>query len=531
MKTLTLTFLTILFSLNVLNAQDWGNEFRFVEEGQDGDDYFGCSVSVSGNTAVIGARNDSDGLSRILRQGSAIVFTKQENGEWVQQQKLVASYPWGDNRFGTSVSIDDDYIIVGAPRNAYDENEVNYYQSSGAAYIYKLVGDQWEFQQKLVAPDRWPNDLFGWAVSIDNDVAIVGAFGQKKDENGENMISKAGAVYIYERQEDNTWAFYQKIVASNRYYNTMFGYSLDITGNMIIVGAPNHPHDQNGNLFMEEAGGAYIFEKFDGVWEERSILVHPERQPGDWYGYTVSCSNNYGVVGAPYDDVNYNSEELDYAGSAFVYSKNIDNQWELSTQLFPDDYTNGDLFGVSVAAYDRYIAAGSRDEVLGLPGSEPVDDAGSVFVFGKSGDQWIQLQKLAAENREINDWYGYSVAMEGMHIVVGANQKNSLDPPWLGDYAGAAFVYESHNISTPELFVEESFSYFPNPTNGPVAIEFIDVQPQVIIIARNIFGTEVRRYEFNNALNVTIDLPNNRGLYFVEINSENKTSVIKVIVN
>ena len=142
-------------------------------------DYFGFSVSISGNYAIVGACcNDDNGTD----SGSAYIY-EFVDGVWTQQRKLTASDGTGWENFGFSVSISGNYAIVGA-RNG-DNNGSN----SGSVYIYEL--GTWT-EQKLTASDGASGDEFGYSVSIDGNYAIVGA--RYDDDYG----TDSGSVYVYE---------------------------------------------------------------------------------------------------------------------------------------------------------------------------------------------------------------------------------------------------------------------------------------------------------------------------------------------
>jgi len=135
------------------------------------DDLFGRSVSISGDTAIVGAVFDDDACPTDpdCNSGSAYVFVKN-GATWTRTAKLTASDAAADDFFGDSVSISGDTAIVGAPR---DDDAGSF---SGSAYVFVKNGATWTQQAKLTASDAAVNDFFGFSVSISGDTAIVGAF-------------------------------------------------------------------------------------------------------------------------------------------------------------------------------------------------------------------------------------------------------------------------------------------------------------------------------------------------------------------
>lgn len=201
------------------------------------DDNFGESVSISGDTALVGAQGDDDNGGA---SGSAYIF-EQVGGAWVQQAKLLASDGQEGDEFGFSVSISGDIAIVGAPFE--DENG----DRSGSAYIFQKVGGIWTQTAKLVAADGEPWDLFGLSVSISGDTAIVGV--SYDDDNGYG----SGSAYVFEKV-DGIWTEVAKLLASDGAASDFFGLSISISGNTALVGASLD--DDLGSA----SGAAYVCE-------------------------------------------------------------------------------------------------------------------------------------------------------------------------------------------------------------------------------------------------------------------------------
>ena len=140
-------------------------------------DFFGQSVAIDGDTAVVGARRDDDGGSS---SGSAYVYTRSGT-TWTQQQKLVASDASASAGFGGSVAIDGDTIVIGA----------NGDQGSGSAYVFTRSGTTWTQSQKLTASDPANDAEFGIHVGIDGDTAVVGAY------LDDTSVAGSGSAYVF----------------------------------------------------------------------------------------------------------------------------------------------------------------------------------------------------------------------------------------------------------------------------------------------------------------------------------------------
>jgi len=257
-----------------------------ASDGASNDD-FGVSVSVWGNTAVIGAEGDDDNGSY---SGSAYIF-RFDGSNWIEETKLLASDGEADDRFGCSVSISGHLVIIGARGS----------DSNGSAYIFRFDGVSWVEEAKLSAFDGEPNEQFGWSVGIFGDAAVIGA--RHDDDNG----SESGSIYVF-RYDGSNWDEEIKLLASDGAAEDEFGCSVSISGNTIIAGA--HRDDDNGS----NSGSAYIF-YFDGSnWVEETRLSPADGDYGDYFGHTVGISGHAVVVGAYLDN-----DKGSNSGSAYIF--------------------------------------------------------------------------------------------------------------------------------------------------------------------------------------------------------------------
>ncbi len=206
--------------------------------------FFGTSVAMDGDTAIVGAFDDDDNGDY---SGSAYIFTRS-GSTWTQQAKLLASDGAAGDGFGRSIAIDGDTAIVNA--NGDDDNG----ESSGSAYIFTRSGSTWTQQDKLLASDGASYDYFGRSIAIDTDTAIVGA--NYDSGNGRNF----GSAYIFTRNGTN-WTQQTKLLASDGARDNYFGTSVAMDGDTAIVGA--YRDDDTGT----DSGSAYIFTRSGSSWE------------------------------------------------------------------------------------------------------------------------------------------------------------------------------------------------------------------------------------------------------------------------
>ncbi len=205
MKKIILFIIGMLVSGFFLQAQNWDEIIKTAASDRTASDYFGYSVSISGDYAIVGAYSedhDASGGNEMSNAGSAYIFKKDEGGtdNWGQLQKITASDRAVSDYFGISVSISVDYVIVGAYYEDHDANGENEMDNAGSAYIFKKDQggtDNWGQLQKITASDRAIEDRFGRSVSISDDYTIVGAYYEDHDASGENPMSYAGSAYIF----------------------------------------------------------------------------------------------------------------------------------------------------------------------------------------------------------------------------------------------------------------------------------------------------------------------------------------------
>ncbi len=268
-------------------------------------------------------------------------------------------------------------------------------------------------QHTLTASDRAAGDLFGWSVSVDGDVALIGAWGD--DDEGPN----SGAAYVY-RHDGGCWIQVAKLRPTFHAGAVGFGEEVSISGEVAVIGAPM---DSGG------AGAAYVFEKISVGWSLRRKLTAFDAAVNDGFGSSVAIDGNFVVVGAGADDDRGNA-----SGSAYIFQRNeggTDN-WGLVTKLTASDGAAGDFFGISVSISGYKAVIGSR----GSSGAR-----GAAYVFGQDESRnWVQVAKLTAPDGAPGDVFGEAVSISGNVAVIGAWAADDA-----GAYSGSAYVFE--NIS------------------------------------------------------------------------------------
>jgi hypothetical protein len=263
---------------------------------------------------------------------------------WGEVTKLTASDAQSGDNFGYSVAVSGDVIVVGATGES---------NNTGAAYVFQRMKngpETWGEVAKLIAADAASYTyFFGGSVAISGDVIVVGA-----KQDGEGGI-RAGAAFVFQRKQNGTdsWGEVTKLIASDAQVEDSFGYSVAISGDVIVVGASHE--DEHGT----DAGAAYVFQRMQGgtdAWGEVTKLTSSDAQPVDYFGCSVAVSGDVIVVGANHEDDGGN-----FAGAAYVFQRMQGgaDAWGQTAKISASDATEGGYFGYSVAAFGDVIVVGA----------------------------------------------------------------------------------------------------------------------------------------------------------------------------
>ena len=411
--------------------------------------YFGCSVAISGDTAVVGVHGD-DIFFVGENTGSAYVFVRSGT-TWTQQQKLLAGDGAGYDEFGISVAISGDTIVVGAP---YDDD---LYSRSGSAYVFVRNAGAWSEQQKLTASDAAFQDDFGRSVAISGDTIVVGANG---DDGDGDLVNDSGSAYVFVRS-GSTWTEQQKLTASDGAEWDCFGYSAGISGDTAVVGA----YPLYGSSTSSDS--AYVFVRSGSTWTEQQKLTASDRAAGDAFGMSVAISGDTIAVGANGDD-----DMGSASGSAYVFARS-GSTWTEQPKLNASDGSEYDHFGYSVAIDgDTLVVGADQDDDNGTY-------SGSAYVLVRSGGVWSEDAKLLASDGATGDHFGNSVAISGDTIVAGAEEDDGIYSMY--SRAGSAYVYgpEPPTLSLNDVTVVEGNS---GTSNAEFTVTLSDPSSQAVTV-------------------------------------------------
>lgn len=364
----------------------------------EADDHFSNAVALDGDTLVVGAQAEGSG------RGAVYAF-QRVNGIWLQQDKLTASDGEAGDLFGSSVDVNGDTLVVGAP---FDDSE------RGAAYVFRMVGLHWVQEAKLLAVGGQADDDFGVRVALHEDTVIIGAI--KVD-----WSSKGGAAYAFVRT-GSVWAQQAKLQPGDWGPGSCFGGSVDVEGDRAVVGRPLD------DLGAYQEGSAYVFERSGSSWSQKAKLTASDAEAGDMFGHSISLSGDRVAMGAIYD-----GDLGQFSGSAYVF-ENVGGTWSQQAKLLAWDGSEKDQFGFSIALEGDMLVVGARYHDVHGDSYE-----GALYAYFWACTSWVERAELLASDAGtgIGARLGTSAALSEGTAVGGAPCDDEV-----AQCAGAAYVYD-----------------------------------------------------------------------------------------
>ncbi len=418
-----------VFERNHGGADHWGQVARLIGSTKNlNNSQFGFSVSISGDTLVVGApEKDSE-------EGAAYVFERNQGGadRWGQVVELTGSNSAAGDQFGTSVAVDRDTLLVGAP---YRDS------SRGAMYFFERDqggANKWGQVADVTLPEGAEKDYFGGSMSLSDSTFVIGAPG-RQSERGEAYVYRhydswgavriltasdpqpgdfgiatslsgdtfavgctggTGAVYLFERNHGGAdkWGQVKKVVPSDPVSGEVLGQWVTLSGDTLVVGS----YQQNGSK-----SAVYVFERNRGGadnWGQVKKITPLEPVADSGFGFSVALSDDILLVGTEFD------------GTAYVFERNRGgaDQWGQVNKLTAPDPSKGDCFGcfVSLSGDTAVVGAFLKN-----------DDHGAAYVFERNhggADNWGQVKKLNPSDPKAPGNFGFSVSIDGDQLVVGA---------------------------------------------------------------------------------------------------------------
>lgn len=410
---------------------------------------FGGSVAIDGDTIVVGSPNrDGDGLNR----GSVFVYERTAGLglPWGRVAELRASDASNGDRFGSSVAISGDLMVIGAPD--VDAGNV------GAAYIFErdsVDPNAWNEVEKLIpSVSNSPaigNDAYGTAVAAGGETVLVGS-----PASFSLAGERTGRVFVY-RRTGGIWSETQQLEAANNQVSGVvgdferFGHSLALDGDTAVIGAPEANRTTDGA--DRNFGAAYVFTRPGptGAWSEvRRIdeFTDPNGESHAGFGHSVAISGDRIAVGV----YSGGSPGGDFrAGRASIHERDLGGaeNWGLVQKIEPEGGVSSTNFGFSVGIAGDLLIVGSPG-----PNQVEADPSGSANVYRHTPGgptEWTRIDDFRPSAPGVDDLFGAAVAIEGFSAVIGA-MDDGVNGPGAAS-AGSARAYQFQYVIGPRLAI------------------------------------------------------------------------------
>ncbi|ACY13233.1 FG-GAP repeat protein [Haliangium ochraceum] len=396
----------------------------------------------------------------------------------------VAEYAYGkasnaqsSDNFGYRVALWGDTLAVAAPyedsaaTGVNGEQNDNSLSGSGAVYIFRRSGNEWQQEAYLKASNSGEFEQFGGSLALSGDSLAVGTIYESSAATGINgdqadeSAATSGAVYVF-RRTGTDWQQEAYIKASNTATYDYFGNSVALWGNRLAVGAYGEDSaamgidgDQLGNG-ASSSGAVYTFLRTESGWVQEAYIKASNTDSSDQFGYSVDLWQDRLVVGAVGEDssaTGIDGDQLDgslsSSGAVYVF-RHQDAGWQQEAYIKASNPAANDLFGYSVALDGTTLAVGAYGEdsaATGINGDQSSDgatDSGAVYAFRRNGAGWAQDAYIKSSNTNAQDRFGETLAIWGDTLVVGARSEDSAATSVDGDDSdngaldsGAAYMY------------------------------------------------------------------------------------------
>jgi hypothetical protein len=389
----------------ILNTQGYAKQQKLLPDDGKAEDHFGFSVAIDGTTALVGAYKAD--AKNIQDSGAAYVYSLGSSG-WEQQAKLVAEPAHADDTLGGNVALKKHMAMLGVSRRD-DKGD-----DAGAVFTFEREANSWSQRQILTAIDAKPGDAFGQSIALTEQFLVIGA------PHSDALRKDSGSAYVFIRDK-NTWRFQAKLTAKDGAAGDLFGISVAIDGDTVLVGA-----DLNDEK-AEKAGAVYVY-LFDGKqWNQQAKLMAEDGANTDIFGVRVALFGDTALISARRDDIEGVGAD---AGSAYIFERRKD-KWTQTQKLVAPDGKADDRFARGVALNkDTALISAMHHDANGI-------NAGALYVFKKQLGQWRFTSKVVASDGTSEDRFGWNVALTDKTAIIASPHHDEN-----GNASGAAYIQD-----------------------------------------------------------------------------------------
>lgn len=351
------------FVFRLLNGE-WTQEARLIPPTGEAGDNFGYSVAVEANKILIGARFQQSSTLFVNNFGAAFYY-EYDGSSWYLAKELPlggAPLVLQPSRFGESVLIDGDYLLMGAPKGA----STGYPVSLGAIYYVDInrIDDVFYSGLALRSPNIGTEDELGTDLALFGETLVSGA-----PDSEINGLTQAGQIYTYNFDPINNSnlgfeqeAMYTAEIPVNR---DKFGYRVDIDQSTIFVTSKDAE-----NASGDDIGAVDVFTKTGSTWSFSERLISPDDESGSEFGSDLLIKGNLGLIGASWAE----NQDGNQTGTVHLLEKSAGN-WDFQHKIYAIDGNTLDRFGHALAMSDDYLVIGSPFN------DENANDAGAVYII------------------------------------------------------------------------------------------------------------------------------------------------------
>ncbi|MUP39176.1 T9SS type A sorting domain-containing protein [Labilibaculum euxinus] len=407
MKKLFLATIVLILSSTVYSQTRIENQ-KLISDDIEVEDWFGNSISISDSLLLIGAPFEDDlssGTSTLSDIGAVYLFNLNENGTWVQKQKIRPKSLDNDDHFGGLISFSKPFALISG-RSNFDNN----------AYILKMDNGNFFGENCIVNSFNFSEDV--------SDVCISENYA---------AIATRGTVHIYE-YDNSVWIKKQEIVIEG--FQSGSTLSLAINDKKLVIGSPST--SEGGSNTYLYGGVVFVYEKnISGLWETKHLLTAKDRDTYDGFGSDVKLIKNKLFISAIDDEDGLSDDnDVDCAGSVYLFQYDSNNnQWEEKQKIVSTDRESYDRFGIQIDALENNLIVGTQGK--------------KAILFKSENNEYVQSEMFTFSNS--NDHYGFGerVGISKENIIIGS--------PWddlYGKNSGLVFLYKTCNNTTNESTVE-----------------------------------------------------------------------------
>ncbi len=485
-KSIPLTIIGLMCMGNVGFAQ-FTQEAKIVSENRESRAEYGTSVAILDSYAVVGTSREN------VASGAAYIYQKDTNGEWSYLQSFTAPDPNMGAEYGGGAKLTHDLMVIAAGRA-----DVAGLERAGALYVYQRNGSSWEYDTKLIASDFSADAKMGMnptSLDMEGATIVVGAPGE---------TSWTGSVYVFEKSGGN-WSEVQKILSPNPQQNDIFGIGVSLDGDYMVIGASEEDNTK---------GAAHIYlRNSSGVWEHQQRITASDAMGQAYFGTSVAISNTSIAIGA--------YGHAGGAGATYIFEDDGSGNWIETQKITASTPSIEANFGWNCLLQDSHL-------IVSAPHPYGVEK-GEVYVYERVGGSFTEIQKVESLDLAPEDFYGWNIEMDSNQLIIGApwedEDANGGDPV---DRAGSAYIFKNPLLALNDFQDNTEFRIYPVPTSRNLTIEASGTINNLSLV--NQLGAVLMEKKVIAATQHTLDLSQYaRGIYFLNIGMDNGQTVVKKI--